>query len=48
MTMGIFLLINLIRVIDLTMNQIRHLIKLVSHLVNKTTQFSQIGKCPSQ
>jgi hypothetical protein len=28
MTMGIFLLINLIRVIDLTINQIKHLVKL--------------------
>jgi hypothetical protein len=34
--------------IDLTISQIGHLIKLVSGLVNETTQYSQIGKCFSQ
>jgi hypothetical protein len=37
MTMGIFLLINLAKMTDLTINQIKHLVKLVSGLVNKTT-----------
>jgi len=38
MTMGIFLLINLTRVIDLIMNQIRHLVKLDFKIT-----FNQIG-----
>jgi hypothetical protein len=48
MTMGIFWLINLITVANLTINQIEHLIKLASDLVNKTTQSSWIIKCLSQ
>jgi hypothetical protein len=40
MTMGIFLLMNLIRMIDLTIRQIRHLVKL-----NLKIPPSQIGKC---
>jgi hypothetical protein len=48
MIMDIFRLINLTKVTDLTISQIGHLVKLVSGLANKTTQFSQIGKCPSQ
>jgi hypothetical protein len=47
MTMGIFWLINFTRVTNLTISQIEHLVKLVNGLINKTTQFSQIGKCPS-
>jgi hypothetical protein len=47
MTMG-FLLINLTRMTNLTICQIKHLVKLVSGLVNKTTQSNQIGKCFSQ
>jgi hypothetical protein len=45
MTMGIFLLINLTKMIDLTINKIGNIIKLVNDLFNKTTQSSQIGKC---
>jgi hypothetical protein len=37
MTMGTFWLINLINVTDLTINQIEHLVKLVSGLVNQTS-----------
>jgi hypothetical protein len=48
MTIGIFLLINLIKMTNLTISQIKYLIKLVSSLVNKTTQSGQIGKCPNQ
>jgi len=57
MTMNIFLLINLTKVADLTINQIGHLvkldlkyhlIKLVCGLVNKIIQFSQSGKCLNQ
>jgi hypothetical protein len=48
MTMDIFWLINLIRMTDLTISQIKHLVKLVSGLVNKNTQSSQIGKCPNE
>jgi hypothetical protein len=36
---------------DLTISQIEHFVKLnlkVNGLVNKTTKFSQIDKCPSQ
>jgi hypothetical protein len=45
---GYFLLINLTKVINLTIIQIEHLVKLVNGLVNKTTQSIHIGKCPSQ
>jgi hypothetical protein len=48
MTMGIFWLINLSKMIDLTINQIGHIVKLVSGVLNKAIQFSQINKCPGQ
>jgi len=38
MTMGIFSLINLTRVTNLKISQIRHLIKLVNGIINKITQ----------
>jgi hypothetical protein len=41
MTMGIFKLINLTKMIDLTISQIGHLIKLESALVNKATYYTQ-------
>jgi hypothetical protein len=41
MTMGIFWLINLTRMIDLTISQVRDLVKLASALVNKVTYYIQ-------
>jgi hypothetical protein len=37
MTMGIFLLLNLTKITILTISQIKHLVKLVSGLIKKTT-----------
>jgi hypothetical protein len=41
MTMHIFLLINLIRKTNLTISQIRHLVKLACALINKDTYYIQ-------
>jgi hypothetical protein len=41
MTMGIFWLINLITMTNLTITQIGHLVKLASALVNKATYYTQ-------
>jgi hypothetical protein len=41
--MGIFFLTNLTIMIDLTINQIRHLIKLASDLVNKITHLVKLA-----
>jgi hypothetical protein len=41
MTMGMFLLINLTTMTDLTISQIGHLVKLANALVNKATYYTQ-------
>jgi len=46
--MCIFQLINLIKMTNLTIIQIEHLVTLLSGLINKTTQFGQIRQCPTK